>query len=118
MRPSGMTCLATFCVSATLIALAPDHPRAAPPPDADMSLAPWFNSLQQPGSGISCCSIADCRRTDSRDAGDHYEAFVDGQWRPVPPSAVVERQDNPTGHAVVCYTPARGIMCFIKAPDA
>jgi hypothetical protein len=83
-----------------------------------MSLAPWFNSLQQPRTGISCCSIADCRRTDARLAGDHYEALVDGQWRAVPPEAVVERADNPTGRAVVCYTPSRGIMCFIKAPDA
>jgi hypothetical protein len=81
-------------------------------------MAPWFNSLQQPGSGISCCSIADCRRTDSRIVGDHYEVMIDGEWRAVPPSAVVDRDDNPTGRAVVCYTPARGIMCFIKAPDA
>jgi hypothetical protein len=105
---AGFAALASLPVTAT----------AAPPPNADMSLAPWFNSLQQPRTGISCCSIADCRRTDSRLAGDHYEALIDGQWRPVPPEAVVERTDNPTGRAVVCYTPARGIMCFIKAPDA
>ena len=92
--------------------------KAEPPPNADPALAPWFQSLKQPDTGVSCCSIADCRRTDSRVAGDHYEVMIDGQWRAVPQSAVVEREDNPTGRAVVCYTPARGIMCFIKAPDA
>ena len=116
MRLLEISSLAT--VGVLLAALPLSHSQAAPPPNTDMSLAPWFNSLQQPGSGISCCSVADCRRTDSRYAGDHYEAFVDEQWRAVPPGAVVERQDNPTGHAVVCYTPARGIMCFIKAPDS
>ncbi len=109
----GCTCAvfaALFCLQTGAL--------AAPPPNADPSMAPWFNSLQQPGSGISCCSIADCRRTDSRIVGDHYEVMIDGEWRAVPPSAVVDRDDNPTGRAVVCYTPARGIMCFIKAPDA
>lgn len=120
MRRALRARLVIECVGAIWVALAilPAVALAAPPPNADMSLAPWFNSLQQPRSGISCCSIADCRRTDARLAGDHYEAFVDGAWRPVPPEAVVDRQDNPTGRAVVCYTPGRGIMCFIKAPDA
>jgi hypothetical protein len=118
MRRAIVTGAAIGCVAAGAAMGFVDGARAAPPANADMSLAPWFNSLQQPGSGISCCSIADCRRTDSRYAGDHYEALVDGQWRAVPPQFVVERQDNPTGRAVVCYTPARGIMCFIKAPDA
>lgn len=92
--------------------------RAAPPPDADPALAPWFRSLQQPRTGISCCSVVDCRRVDSRLAGDHYEVLIDGVWKPVPPETVLDRSDNPTGRAVVCYTPARGVMCFIKAPDS
>lgn len=119
-RRAAFTRLITggFLVGLAAATALPNRAGAAPPPNADMSLAPWFNSLQQPGSGISCCSIADCRRTQSRLSGDHYEVFIDDQWKAVPPNAVVDRQDNPTGHAVVCYTPARGIMCFIKAPDA
>ena len=42
---------------------------ANPPPDADMSLAPWFQSLKQPGTGMSCCSMADCRPADFRIQG-------------------------------------------------
>jgi hypothetical protein len=90
---------------------------ARPPPNADMSLAPWFQGLRQPGTGMSCCSMADCRQTDFRIAGSHYEAMVEGEWQQVPPATILERSDNPTGRAVVCYTPARGIMCFIRGPE-
>ncbi|HEY7579320.1 MAG TPA: hypothetical protein VH855_17140 [Acetobacteraceae bacterium] len=90
---------------------------ARPPPNADMSLAPWFQGLRQPGTGISCCSIADCRPTDFRTQGDHYEAMIDGQWHQVPTATILERMDNPTGRAVVCYTPTRGIMCFVRGPE-
>ncbi len=90
---------------------------AHPPQNADMSLAPWFQGLRQPGTGMSCCSIADCRQTEFRMAGSHYEALIDGEWRPIPPTSILERTDNPTGHAVVCYTPGLGIMCFIRGPE-
>ena len=90
---------------------------ARPPPNADMSLAPWFQGLKQPGTGISCCSIADCRQTDFRVTGSHCEALVEGEWRPIPPEKVLEGTDNPTGRAVVCYAPGIGIMCFIRGPE-
>jgi len=88
-----------------------------PPPNADPALAPWFHSLMQPGTGISCCSEADCRRTDFRIKGDHYEAMIQGVWQRVPDSSVLRRSDNPTGSAVVCWTPALGIMCFVRGPE-
>ncbi len=91
--------------------------RAAPPPDADPAMAPWFNSLRQPGSGISCCSIADCRPVDYRVVDKHYEAYIEGEWRPVPPDKVLTRADNPTGRAIVCWTKLSGIMCFVRGPE-
>jgi hypothetical protein len=91
--------------------------QARPPEDADPALAPWFQSLRQPGSGVSCCSIADCRAADYRINNDRYEAYVAGAWRTVPPDRVLQRDDNPTGRAVVCWTPATGVMCFIRGPD-
>lgn|SRR5262245_8860212 len=100
-----------------LIVLIAGAAAARPPPNADMSLAPWFQSLRQPGTGASCCSIADCRRTETRINGGHYEAMIDGEWRIVPQHAILERADNPTGQAVVCYTPTQGIMCFIRGPE-
>ena len=90
---------------------------ARPPEHADPALAPWFHSLLQPGTGISCCSEADCRRTDYRIKDDHYEALINGEWKTVPSRAVLKRMDNPTGQAVVCYTPTLGIMCFVRGPE-
>ena len=90
---------------------------AAPPEDADPSLAPWFNNLRAPWTNALCCSISDCRTTTARIVGDHYEVFVGGEWRPVPPTAVLQRRDNPTGHPVVCWTPQGGISCFVRGPE-
>jgi len=106
------TCL--LIIFAALLA-APSS--AAPPPDGDPTLAPWFNSLRQPGSGISCCSVADCGPVDYRTVSDHYEAYIDGEWRIVPKEKVLTRADNPTGRAVVCWTKPTGIMCFIRGPE-
>lgn len=91
--------------------------QARPPENPDPALAPWFHSLRQPGTGISCCSVADCRPADYRITRDHYEAFIEGAWREVPPDRVLQRDDNPTGRAVVCWTPSTGVMCFIKGPE-
>jgi hypothetical protein len=103
-------------VSACLV-LSAGSGAARPPPDADMSLAPWFQGLRQPGTGMSCCSISDCRQTEFRTAGNHYEAMIEGQWRAIPPDKILDGIDNPTGRAVVCYTPTMGIMCFIRGPE-
>ena len=32
----------------------------------------------------TCCNLMDCRPTQSRMVGDHYEVKVDGEWTPVP----------------------------------
>ena len=91
--------------------------RAAPPENADPALAPWFQSLAVPGTGISCCSIADCRPTDYRTVGDHYEALIENKWVAIPPRKVLQRTDNPVGRAVVCWTPERGVMCFVRGTE-
>jgi hypothetical protein len=85
---------------------------------ADPTLAPWFRSLLQPGTQISCCSLADCRETEYRTNADRYEALVGGNWVSVPPEKILQRTDNPTGHAIVCWTPQRGIMCFVRATES
>ncbi|MBV9250515.1 MAG: hypothetical protein JO227_14865 [Acetobacteraceae bacterium] len=92
--------------------------QAAPPEGADPALAPWFNSLRAPWTNALCCSVSDCRTADARLADDHYEAFVGGQWRAVPRDKVLQRTDNPTGRAVVCWTPTAGVVCFVPGPAA
>ena len=101
----------------TAALLSASRVQAAPPPDADPALAPWFRGLQAPDTGRSCCSVADCRPMEVRTRGDHYEVLIEGQWLVVPPEKVLNRSDNPTGRAVVCWTPAFGIMCFVHGPE-
>jgi hypothetical protein len=91
---------------------------AAPPENADPALAPWFQSLRQPETGMSCCDVADCRPTEYRTVGDAYEVWVDNRWMTVPPRRILQRADNPVGRAVVCWTPQRGIMCFVRGTEA
>ena len=71
---------------------------AAPPPDADMSLAPWFHSLTIPNTGSSCCGAADCRNYPVVVASDGYRVQFRGQWLKVPPS-VVQMKHNTSGSA-------------------
>ncbi len=40
--------------------------------------------------------------------------LIEGQWLPVPREKVLNRSDNPTGRAVVCWTRILGILCFIR----
>lgn len=90
---------------------------AAPPENADRSLAPWFEGLKQPGTGMGCCSIADCRAVESRVVDEHYEAFIEGRWIAVPAEKVLQYTPNPTGHAVACWTAYSGILCFVRPTE-
>lgn len=112
MRHTVLACLVALAMlAATELAI------GAPPPDADSTLGPWFQGLKQPGTGASCCSIADCRQVDYRTEGDHYQALIEGKWLDVPPDRVLAHQLNPTGRGVVCWTPWQGILCFVAAAE-
>jgi hypothetical protein len=98
---------------------------AAPPDSVDPALAPWFESLKQPGTGASCCSIADCRTVEFRQDRDGYEVLIDGRWKMsipfwmrVPPNRIIDGIDNPTNRGVVCFTPEAGILCFVRPADS
>src|SRR6476646_6531178 len=86
----------------------------APPPDADVRLAPWFHSLTIPNTGSSCCGAADCRNCPVVVASDGYRVQFKGQWLKVPPAVVQDRGDNPTGDYVTCIIDAvePELLCF------
>jgi hypothetical protein len=97
---------------------------AAPPDGPDPALAPWFESLKQPGTGAPCCSISDCRTVEFRQDRDGYEVLIDGRWKMsipfwlrVPPNRIIDGIDNPTNRGVVCFTPEAGILCFVRPAD-
>jgi len=46
-----------------------------------------FYSTLKRNDGGSCCNLMDCRPTQSRMVGDHYEE-VDGAWMPVPSNKI------------------------------
>ncbi len=91
---------------------------AAPPENADPALHGWFESLKQPGSGVSCCSIADCRPVEYRLAIDGYEAYLDAKWVHVPADKVLRGTSNPMARGIVCRSPISGtILCFVPASE-
>jgi hypothetical protein len=94
---------------------------ARPPAGADPNspMAQWHRTSQRPDGLGTCCSESDCRPTAYRIVGGHYEALVgrawdvDEEWVPVPDAKVLQHTDNPTGTAVLCYTPSIGVLCFV-----
>ncbi len=75
----------------------------------------WFKSLKQPGTGISCCDISDCRRAEADWRDGQWHAVVEGEWTPIPPEKELDKESI-DGDAYVCSSPTRRIYCFIK-PD-
>src|SRR5690348_10203276 len=118
------TLIAVLALLVTTIAGA----HAAPPENADPTLAPWFQSLEVPGTNhSSCCSQSDCRPVDYRVINDYYEALLtpeqfaragvmQSRWIRVPYDRILQRVDNPTGKAILCWQPGTGVLCFIR-PD-
>lgn len=92
---------------------------AAPPENADPALRDWFQSLKQPGTSISCCSISDCRPVEYRLAKDGYDALVNGHWVRVPAGKVLHHTANPTAQGILCQQPFGGsILCFVPASES
>lgn len=85
----------------------------APPPKSNPAFGEWFGSLIDPDTTVPCCSIADCRMVEHRIVQDHFEAEVEGRWVGIPEGKVLRRTDNPTGQAVLCWSKALGVLCFV-----
>jgi len=110
-------------LAAGLIGFCAPRAAAAPPEHANPALAPWFKSLKRPGSNQACCDLADCRTVRYRIEGDHFQAFIGGdfprwsnppyKWLDVPGANVLHRADNPTGEGVACWFEGK-VVCFIE----
>jgi hypothetical protein len=94
---------------------------AEPPPNADPSLSPWFTSLRAPSTGVSCCSISDCRTVITHEKDGKLWAFIGSAfvnapnaWVEIPESVMIRGRENPTGEPVVCYYGGH-VACFINA---
>jgi hypothetical protein len=85
---------------------------AAVAPARAESRAAWFQSLRQPQTGMSCCSLADCHAATADWRGDGWWAKVDGEWMPVPKSKLLKKTSI-DGQAYICTGPMRTIYCFV-----
>jgi hypothetical protein len=91
--------------------------RAAPPDGADPNgpMADWYRSLQAPDTGGSCCSLADCRPVEARQAGVHWEIWTETGWQAVPLQRVL-RRENLDGRPIACRRLGE-ILCFVPPAD-
>jgi hypothetical protein len=91
---------------------------AAPPDgvDPDCPLAQWYRSLRTPDTGVSCCSVADCRPVQARQVEDHWEVLTEDGWRVVPAQRVLQRR-NMDGRPIACQVLGR-VRCFVPPPGA
>jgi hypothetical protein len=107
------------CLAVAVVALlAAATARAAPPQDSDPTLNGWIESLKQPGTGVSCCSVADCGPVDYRLASEGYEALLDARWVRVPDGRILRGISNPMARGVLCRSPISGtILCFVPANE-
>jgi hypothetical protein len=107
----------------TLLLLTTTAAAAAPPPGADLDspLHHWFDR-QYSVNGQWCCNVSDGHFIADSEwkAGEHgFQVRIGNVWRDVPPEALRDPTrggPNPTGRAIVWYTPgATGdytIYCF------
>ena len=61
----------------------------------------FYSKLKRNDGQGSCCNLMDCRPTQSRVVGDHYEVKVDGEWMPVS-NDKINNVVAPDGGAHVC----------------
>jgi hypothetical protein len=61
----------------------------------------FYSKLKRNDGRGPCCNLMDCRPTQSRMVGDHYEVKVDGEWIPVP-NDKINNVVAPDGGAHVC----------------
>jgi hypothetical protein len=91
----------------------------AAPVGADPTLAPFYQSLKQPGTGGICCSMADCRPVQVRFLRGRMQVFIGPQfpqpsldWRDVPAEVVIHDVPNQAGEPIACWY-GKQVRCFI-----
>jgi hypothetical protein len=79
----------------------------------------FYSKLKRNDGQGSCCNLMDCRPTQSRMVGDHYEVKVDGVWTPVPYDKI-NNAVAPDGGAHVCAPrqvgPNKGVIFCVILP--
>jgi hypothetical protein len=81
----------------------------------------FYTKLKRNDGQGSCCNLMDCRPTQSRMVGDHYEVKIEGEWTLVPNNKI-NNVVAPDGGAHVCAPrqvgPNKGVVfCVVLPPE-
>jgi len=81
----------------------------------------FYSKLNRNDGRGTCCNLMDCRPTQSRMVGNHYEVKVDGEWTPVPNDRI-NNVVAPDGGAHVCAPRQEGlnkgvVFCVVLPPQ-
>lgn len=104
----GMIIAALSTISFTAAAF--DNGQYSNVPD---NIRSWFKGVRSP-HGVPCCDIADGHRTSYDIRSDGYWVPIEGEWRHVPPEAIVYNAGNPVGEAVVWWVYQGGTSVYIR----
>ena len=81
----------------------------------------FYDALQRPDTKGSCCNLTDCRPTQGRVAGDHYEVKVNGAWISVPAEKIVKKSAPDMGFHVCAPHRFDGkpenLYCVVLPPE-
>ena len=114
---------ASLLLALALASCKPQPAYAAPPApgsedaEAMSGHGEWVRGLRR--GTVSCCDEADCRPVEARATADGWQvrwrpgqlAGAPTQWTPVPPDAVLVRE-NPIGLPIACWYGGR-VQCFV-----
>ena len=82
----------------------------------------FYDTLQRPDTKGSCCNLTDCRPTQGRVAGEHYEIKVNGAWISVPADKIVKKSAPDMGfHVCAPYQfdgKPENLYCVVLAPES
>lgn len=84
----------------------------------DPELGAWFKGLKN-SRNVPCCDTSDGRKVEDadwrRNDDGTFSAKIDGEWKPIPPDAVLT-EPNRAGYAIVWIW--HGIvMCFMPGTE-
>ena len=81
----------------------------------------FYDTLQRPDTKTSCCNLTDCRPTQGRLVGDHYEIKVNGAWVSVPANKIVKKSAPDMGFHVCAPMKFDGkpenLYCVVLPPE-
>lgn len=71
---------------------------------------------------ITCCNNKDCRPTQSRMVGDHYEIMINGVWRSVDQKWIIKKTAPDYGAHICAGDPSTSdpqgrVYCVILPPE-